>query len=209
MKKLAVFDFDGTITKKDSFNELIIFQAGKIKFWVGMLKNMPTIISYLRKKTTNAKMKECLFNYFFRNLTKTEYQQLAYDFANQRLPELIRPNMQKIIKKHQKEHTRLVILSASFEDWLIPWATANGFQDVICTEYSFRSNQKGITIFENKSCYGKNKVKMLKEKFPNWSEYKTYAYGDGKSDYPFMKEATEAFIVGKEVTQWSPPKKPQ
>lgn len=200
MKNLAIFDFDGTITKKDTFNELIKFHCGSFHFYFGMLQNILIIILYLCKRVSNAQMKAHLFNYFLGDLSKQEYNKLCSDFSSVVLPNLIRKDIYQIIQDYLKKNFKIVILSASFIDWIKPWAYNNGITDIICTKYHRTSHE--IYIDEKESCYGKNKLVMLEKKFPNYRSYKIYAYGDSKSDYYFMNVANRAYFVKNGVKEW-------
>ena len=54
--KLAVFDFDGTITKRDTFLDFILFATGKSKFSFGVFILSPVIIAYFLNLITNKKL---------------------------------------------------------------------------------------------------------------------------------------------------------
>ena len=58
MSKLALFDFDGTITTKDSFVEFIKFKHGFLGFAVGFLLMSPVILLYKTKLIPNWKAKQ-------------------------------------------------------------------------------------------------------------------------------------------------------
>jgi len=45
--KLAIFDFDGSITSMDSFENFILFRNGGIKTLRGLLNEIPALLGYL------------------------------------------------------------------------------------------------------------------------------------------------------------------
>ena len=62
---LAVFDFDGTITYKDSFLPFILHVVGFNKFCFGLFSLSPIIILYFIKIVSRKTLKERFISYFF------------------------------------------------------------------------------------------------------------------------------------------------
>jgi phosphatidylglycerophosphatase C len=62
---LAIFDFDGTISSKDSFEDFIFFTHGFTKTALGILFNSPVLVLYLLKIISNEQAKQKIFNYFY------------------------------------------------------------------------------------------------------------------------------------------------
>jgi len=52
-KTLALFDFDGTITTKDSLIDFIKYAVGNISYYVGFIKLMPILTAYGFKMIPN------------------------------------------------------------------------------------------------------------------------------------------------------------
>ena len=57
---LVLFDFDGTLTKKDSFILFIIYSAGWIKTILTGIVYLPVILSYLAGFSTGEYLKKKL-----------------------------------------------------------------------------------------------------------------------------------------------------
>lgn len=66
MKRVAIFDFDGTITKKDTLLEFIKFSKGYIAFYKGILRYLPILIAFKIKIYPNWKAKQKIFSYFLK-----------------------------------------------------------------------------------------------------------------------------------------------
>ncbi|MDD2518491.1 MAG: HAD family hydrolase [Bacilli bacterium] len=194
-KKIAIFDFDGTITFKDSFNSFLIYTFGYFKFTKGMIRNSLSIIKYILKLKSNSEMKEKIFTYFYKNIQYDKYLNDCILYSHNKLPSIIRPDMLNLIYKYKEENVKLIILSASFKEWIEPWAKKKGFYKIICSEFSVNNGLVEGVITEDKSCYGLNKVNMLMSKVPNLKEHYIIAYGDSKSDKYFMDLANEKYYV--------------
>lgn len=61
---IVFFDFDGTITRKDTFLEFIKFYRGSYKFYKGFLINSPFLIAYKLNLIPNYKAKQRILKYF-------------------------------------------------------------------------------------------------------------------------------------------------
>ena len=191
MKKIAFFDFDGTITYKDSLLEFIKYSKGKERFYLGFLFNSPYIVSYKLKLISNQSAKEKVLTYFYRNMPLSNFQQLCDSFAANVLPKLIRPKALEEIRKLQTAGTEVVIVSASPYNWIQKWADSMGIR-VISTELE-TVDDKLTGKLGCKNCYGEEKVRRIKEVY-NLSNYdEVFAYGDTRGDLPMLQLATSSF----------------
>lgn len=193
--KIAIFDFDGTITTKDSFNGFIIYKFGKFQFVKAIIINSYYIIMYLLKQKTNAEMKSKLFNYFYKDCLYEDYKKDCLSFSKNKLKEFIRPEMLEIIQNYKENKTKMIILTASFKEWIEPWAKKNGFETIIATKFEVIDGIIKGTIEEKNSCHGKNKVNMLLNDYKNLDKYYIIAYGDSKSDLHFMNLSDEKYFI--------------
>src|ERR1700753_4025120 len=99
MKKIAFFDFDGTITTKDTMLEVIKFQKGVREFCTGFLANSPFLVAYKAKLISNKTAKERVVSYFFKGAPLSSFQSACDNFALAVLPALIRPGAMAEINK--------------------------------------------------------------------------------------------------------------
>ena len=198
-KNIAIFDFDKTITKKDSFNDFLIYSFGEKKFIMTILKNSFNILLYKMNLISNANIKSKLFKEYFKNKKYSYYVELCNRYVNNRLDLIIRDDIKEIIDDYKKNNFDLVILSASFKEWIEPWAIKMGFTKVISSKFEYKKDLIEGTILEKNSCYGKNKRVLLKENFPQYSTiYKEIiAFGDSKNDQYFMQKADTKYLVKK------------
>lgn len=191
MQKIAFFDFDGTITTKDTMLEVIKYQKGKAGFYTGFLLNAPTLISLKLKFISNQKAKETILKYFFSGTELNTFQLACDEFAIKVLPSLIRRGAIGEIDKLKKEGFVVVIVSASAENWLSEWCADNDIK-LIGSRLEIKEGKvTGMLIGIN--CHGHEKTVRIKAEY-NLSEYdEIYAYGDTGGDKPMMALATKSF----------------
>jgi phosphatidylglycerophosphatase C len=188
---LVLFDFDGTITKKDSFLEFIKYYKGYKAFIIGLTLLSPILLFYKIGIIKNWKAKERVLKYFFKNEPYNKFCLKSTEFSMKFIPGLIIPRAMQIIKDHQKRGDKVIIISASFENWLTDWCKSMNL-DLIGSKIEVRNGLVTGKI-EGKNCYGNEKVNRLKQ-YLNISEYsEIYAYGDSKGDIPILELANHRF----------------
>ena len=189
--KLILFDFDGTITKKDSLIIFIKYVIGDFYYYKGLLMLSPMLLAYKLKIISNNIAKEKLIAHFFNGWDKIEFQSIANNYSIEKIEEIIRPSALERINWHKQQGHTVVIVSASVECWLKGWCENNNLE-LIGTKLEFR-NDKLTGKFSTKNCYGIEKVNRIKEKY-NLKNYEIiYAYGDSKGDKEMLSIADKKY----------------
>lgn len=187
--EIAFFDFDGTITSKDTLAEVLKYIKGKFRYYTGILILSPIIISYKIGLLSNHKAKEILLAYFLKGFDVNRFNTLCNEFAETILPDLLKKSALHEIRKHLQNKTQVIIVSASPENWILPWCSRYNIK-CIATILEVK-NQKLTGKIVGRNCSGIEKVRLIRLKY-NLSEYKKiYAYGDSKDDLPMLELATE------------------
>lgn len=180
MNHLALFDFDGTITKKDSLKEFLLFYHGWAKICIGFVILSPILTLYAIKVIPNHVAKQILLRYFFGKEPVDIFNNKCKDFAMQYIPKIIRADAILRINHHLTNHDKVVVVSASPENWVKPWSDSIGLS-CIATKLEVRDNKITGKYF-GKNCYGQEKVKRIEENI-NLSEFNQIsAYGDSRGD---------------------------
>ncbi len=190
-QRIAFFDFDGTITTKDTLLEFIRFYKGSLLFYVGFIIYSPFIVAYKIKLIPNFVAKQKVLSFFFKGEDLNLFQQKCNEFANSRLPALIRPKALQEIARLKAANVPIVIVSASAENWIRRWADKNEL-GLIGTRLAIVNN-KITGSFDGKNCYGDEKVCRIEQQFQlkNYSEI--FAYGDSSGDKAMLAIATVPF----------------
>ena len=186
---VAVFDFDGTLTKRDSLLPFLHMTVGSWKFCWGMLVMSPILMAYALKLIPNWRAKEAVLIYFLKGLTEEKLQRLGQRFAIQKLPQLLRPKALQCLRWHQEQGHKTILVSASLEAYLLPWSDTIGFDRATGTQLEVCNNLiTGIIL--GKNCYGPEKVERLRKMLGSLNQYCIYAYGDSRGDRELLAAAT-------------------
>lgn len=189
---VAAFDFDGTITTKDTLLEFIRFAKGTPKFVMGFILYSPLLVAYKFKLYPNWKVKQQIFSYFFKGMSLSDFDVICKDFCKE-YQHLIREGARKAISDHIKRGDSLVIISASVENWVYPFAERLGISDVLCTKLEIDDSACLTGRFASKNCYGEEKVNRLLELFADRNSYYLIAYGDSGGDKALLDFADEKY----------------
>ena len=191
-KAIAFFDFDGTLTTKDSLLEFIKYSKGTLAFYSGFILNIHYLFAYTLKIITNQKAKEKIISHFFAGMSSVEFQELCSRFSKEKIPQLIRSGAWLEIKKLQQNEVKIVIVSASPENWIQDWATEIN-ADLIATKLIQTDNIITGEI-DGINCHGQEKVIRIKEKYILENYNEILAYGDSSGDKPMLALAHKGYM---------------
>ncbi len=188
---LALFDFDGTLTTRDSFLDFLLYSRGKIRVLSGSILLAPFLLAYKMRILSNQKAKELVLQYFFKGWQKKRFQETGCKYGSERVPQLINPGAWNTLQSHlQKGHT-VVIVTASLEEYLRTWTEGQGLYLI-----GSRLEYKNGTItgkLKGKNCYGAEKVHRIRECFTLSNYNSIYAYGDSRGDREMLQLADHSF----------------
>lgn len=189
-KRLVLFDFDGTITTKDSLADFIQFSIGKPAYYQGLFLQSPMLIAYKLKIIPNDVAKEKFIGSFFKGWDEEKFRNLAIDYSIKKIDSILRPGAIEKMRWHQDKGDRVAVVSASIECWLKPWCEKNGIE-LLSTRLEMREG-KLTGKFSTKNCYGAEKAYRVRERFD--LEQYTYitAYGDSRGDKELLELADES-----------------
>ena len=81
MKKIYAFDFDGTLTTKDTLLEFIRFAKGSLSFGLGFLRYAHLLAFMKLGLYPNYKAKQKVFAHFFKGTSLSDFNALCKAFA--------------------------------------------------------------------------------------------------------------------------------
>lgn len=190
---LALFDFDGTITTKDTFIEFLKYYKGASFFYFSVILFSPILVLYKMGIVSNTIAKQVLFSFYFKGIPQTSFELLCQEFTKDVVNGIIKPVALKKIQDHQEKGHRVIIVSAGIHETINYWADMNNVE-LLATEPAVK--EKYLTgHFSTLNCYGIEKVNRIK-KYVDITKYNSiFAYGDSKGDkqmlelanYPFYK----------------------
>jgi len=193
MRKIYAFDFDGTLTTKDTLLEFIRFAKGSGQMFRGFLLFSPLLLLMKLHLYPNWKVKQQVFSYFFKGMNIDDFNALCTHFAEQN-KHLLRPaGIEKVRQAIEEEQATVLIISASIDNWV------RTFFDEIDKKIQVLGTQieiKGGCLtgrFTTKNCYGQEKVNRLTALYPHREAYELIAFGDSRGDKELLDFADKGF----------------
>jgi len=190
-KNLALFDFDGTITDRDTFFDFFIFVYNfrYVAFIVLLLS--PFTLLHLAGLISGHRLKEMFLRKFIKGWDRAEFALNAEKYFKHRLHKIVRTSALEKIKEHLDNGDETLIVSASPLEWILPFAKHYKL-GLIATELEIINN-----IYTGKikglNCRGIEKVRRVKERY-DISDFKTIAaYGDSSGDKEMLELATTGY----------------
>ena len=187
MKKIYAFDFDGTLTTKDTLIEFIRYAKGSMVLGLGFLRYAHLLVMMKLGLYPNYKAKQKVFAHFFKDTTLDDFNALCKAFAASS-SHLLRQEGVAAINRAIEEGSEVVIVSASIDNWVQPF-----FPQVKVVGTQIEVIDGKLTgRFLSKNCYGQEKVNRILSLYPNRQDYHLTAYGDSRGDKEMLAFADES-----------------
>ncbi len=188
---VAFFDFDGTITTKDSFLEFVKFTHGKRKAYTKLFANTISILKFYTNNLNAQTLKEQLLTAFFKGISVEDFNNYCEAFCEKQLIHMLNTEALDKIKWHQKEKHQVYIVSASIFSWIEPWAKKNNII-TIATELEI-IDHKITGKLKTKNCKGQEKVNRILKTINIQNVTHSYGYGDSDGDKELLDFVDEPF----------------
>jgi phosphatidylglycerophosphatase C len=198
-RPIVAFDFDGTLTVKDSYTAFLAWRVGRMAFAMGLIRLIPAVLSYLTRRD-RGRLKAAATRIFLAGASRTDVEAEARAFAEARARKLFRPDAIRAWKRWQTDNARVVIVTASPDIIVAPFARGLGASALIATELAIDAAGRITGDFASPNCRGAEKVRRLREIFGDDVRLAA-AYGDTDGDLDMLALAEER---GFKVFQGSP-----
>lgn len=193
------FDFDGTLTTKDSLLPFIIFVNSWPVFLAKLVFLLPLLCRFIFNRKLRGVVKNKALQIYLSKYSSDELNKQVTQFINTILPTMMRAEGMAILQQHLKSGHECILVSASIDLYLSPWAKQNGFSNVISTQYLATPPK-----MMGENCYGEEKVTRILNVYPDLHNEDSYAYGDTIGDIPMLRLVKHGAMWSKETQQFMP-----
>lgn len=186
---LIAFDFDGTLTVKDSFLAFLRWRAGPVGYALGMARLAPNLAHYALHRDRE-RLKASAVGVFLKGVQRERLEDDARRFAEHVGPTLFRSDAIATWRRWRSKGARCVIVTASPESVVAPFARSLGAHTLIGTRLAFDDRDRITGAFNTPNCRGPEKVRRLREMFGE-DVHLAAAYGDTAGDREMLGIADE------------------
>jgi len=184
---IVAFDFDGTLTIRDSFTAFLKWRAGPRRYALGMFRLAPAALAYVVNRDRGL-IKAAAVREFLRGVPRAQLESEARLFAQQHSASLLRPDAVAAWNRWRSKPVRLVIVTASPDLIVAPFARALGAHTLLGTRLSFDAHDQVSGGFATPNCRGREKMVRLRAAFGPDVRIKA-AYGDTSGDREMLQAA--------------------
>lgn len=191
---IVAFDFDGTLTVRDSFTAFLKWRAGRVRYAFGVVRLIPAGLAYLFHRD-RGRIKAQAVREFLRGVPRERLEADARAFAEATSRSLFRPDAVAAWKRWREQRVRLVIVTASPDVVVAPFARGLGADELLGTEMAYDAQGRVTGAFATPNCRGPEKMVRLQARFGPNLRLKA-AYGDTSGDREMLAAAeTPGFRV--------------
>ena len=187
--RLALFDFDGTISSRDTTSDFIVHSCGRHQALLGLIHLSPIFLAYSLKRISHHEAKQATIKHYFGDWEKEAFIEAAHRYARHVVPAIIRPAALNRIRWHLHRDHIVAVVTGSLEILLEEWCTGLGI-DLIATGVDLGSARIGLST---RNCFKEEKARRIREKYALESFDFIYAYGDSPGDREMLAFANKKY----------------
>jgi phosphatidylglycerophosphatase C len=186
---LVAFDFDGTLTVRDSFAAFILWRTGAARLLLGLVRLMPATCRWLVDHD-RGRLKAAATRVFLGGLDLQQARAETEAFAAAKASSMLRPDALARWTAWREAGARLVVVTASPEILVEPFARRLGADRLIGTRLKTDARGRITGEFAGQNCRGAEKVARLRKAYGGGMSLAA-AYGDSAGDREMLALARE------------------
>jgi len=194
---IAIFDLDGTITRRDTLFPLVLRHLVR-RPWqlLRLLGVLPALLRFAFDHDRGT-LKQALLRMTMRGARRADIAALATEFVRDKIAKGCFRDALACIRRHRDAGNYLVLMSASVDFYVPEFARQLGFDHVISTEVRWEGDRlDGTLISANRR--GEEKARCVRELLAERERLESaesFAYGNSDSDLPHLRLVTHGLLV--------------
>ncbi|VXB13699.1 HAD-IB family hydrolase [Luteimonas sp. 9C] len=191
---LALFDFDGTLTTRETLPDFLRFATPPRRLHLGTLLFVLPVLAYRLKLLPVSVLRALLVRYAFGGLPRTAVEEAGRRFAATVLPSLVRPEMQARLDAHRARGDTVVVVSGGFDVYLAPWCASQGVE-LLCSSLE-HAGDRMTGRYAGPQCVAAEKVRRVRQRYDVARYREIHAHGDTHEDLALLALADQAIYRG-------------
>jgi phosphatidylglycerophosphatase C len=199
-RRVAAFDFDGTITQRDTLAGFLLYVGGRRTMARAVARHGVAMVSGLNDDAARDAAKEAVLGAVLRGRTEAEVAEAGRRYATQ-LPARFRRDVVERITWHRDQGHELVVVSASLRYYLDPVADELGFHQVLGVEMAVGPDGRLTGALARPNVRAEQKALRLREWLGDRPATELWAYGNSSGDEALLAIADHPTWIGKRATR--------
>ena len=192
---VAAFDFDGTVTDRDTLVPFLVLAFGRARVAAAFAALAFTGIGYLLRLVTIDEFKRRVLRRLVAGVPAERLRALGPVHALAITPWL-RPDALRRIEWHRAQGHAVALVSSTLDLYLDHAAAPLGFDRVLCSRLEARRDEAGVERFsgelEGADCTGPEKPRRLATWLGDLDAVELHVYGDSAGDRELLAAADHA-----------------
>ncbi|MDN5423458.1 MAG: haloacid dehalogenase-like hydrolase, partial [Chryseobacterium sp.] len=159
------------------------------KFRIQFLRHVPLFILLKLKLAETEKVKKSFIGSILKGQSQEKIEMKSRQFFEHHYPRIVRENALDFIKNIDRNNTQSLLVTASLDIWVKPFAEELKMQ-LVSTRAEFK-NGVFTGNFIGKNCNGNEKLVRIKAEIHDSKYDKIIAFGDTSGDRQMLKWANE------------------
>lgn len=193
---LALFDFDGTLTTRETFPDFMRYAVARPRLLVGGVLLAPVVFGYRRGWVAGNPTRASIVQVGLRGVDASRLRAQGDAFAREVLPDVLRPEAMARLAWHRERGDRVVVVSGGLDVYLAPWCATQGIE-LLCSVLAERNGR--ITGYAGAQCVGEEKVRRVRALCDPQAYAAIHAYGDTHEDNAMLAMAHHRTYRGQAV----------
>ncbi|HNI34717.1 MAG TPA: HAD-IB family hydrolase [Microthrixaceae bacterium] len=195
VRRVAAWDFDGTITEHDTLLGFLEFVAGRRAVLAALAAESPHLVRGIRSSTQRNAAKEEVLGRVLGGRSEQDVTDAGRRYARQLAKKFRRESLDRIAEHRRNDHD-LVIVSASLVYYLRPIAEDLGFDHVIGVEMEVGPDGILTGALTTPNVRREHKETRLRDWLGD-EPFELWAYGDSSGDEQLLGMAHHPTWVGR------------
>jgi phosphatidylglycerophosphatase C len=194
--RVAIFDLDGTITRRDSLTPYALGFMLRERPWriPALLGLLPVLLGHAMGLVDRGGLKSAFIRATLGGCPRRDLERWTERFVKRLLARGLLPRALQAIESHARAGDRLVLLSASTDLYVPAIGRALGFDETICTGVRWNAERLdgGLTTPNRRGEEKARCVQALRARYPGTE---MVAYGNAASDLPHLRLVERGVLV--------------
>jgi HAD superfamily hydrolase (TIGR01490 family) len=194
---VAVFDLDGTVTRRDTYLAYLMYVLQRRGHRVPYCLGLPAaVLQFKRGRLSNDTLKCRFLAAILGGCSRSEIERHTAGFVEICVTRMVKPAARARIARHHRQGHRLVLASASLDVYATALGTRLGFDDVVCTRVAWVADEISGSL-AGPNLLSEAKLAAVKEALTMDERGcgLMFAYSDHHSDLPLLLFAKHGVAV--------------
>lgn len=195
VRRLALFDLDGTLTRADTFGPFVL---GLLRRHPARALRLPLLLfpvaGYLLRITDRGGLKSAVLRLLFGNLSRADVEEFATGFARHVVESRTFPEAVAALRSHLASGDLVVLLSASPDLYVPRIGSLLGASETHCTRIRWNGDRLDGHL-EGRNRRDTEKLRVLEQLRAAHPGLSVIAYGNSAPDLIHMSACEQAVYV--------------